>query len=124
LVTEAAFDEMLVTMSSGTDVMRTVADYPIGIERCAHVCPRCGVAMLSSSIEQLPVERCSLHGIWFDRTELERTLAQDMPAQEGNADGGGGEGALGRVAETGVAVIVGGALALLARYIARLMRHS
>ena len=122
-VTEAAFAEMLATMSSGSEVMRTLASYPIGTERCAHVCPSCGVAMLSSSIERLPVERCALHGIWFDRTELERALAQDVTADQGIADGG--EDALGRVTEVGVAMTVGTALALLVQYISRaLMRHS
>lgn len=78
--------------------------------------------MLSSSIERLPVERCARHGIWFDRTELERALAQDATAQQGIADGG--EDALGRVAETAVAVTVGGVLALLVRYIARVFLRS
>jgi Zn-finger nucleic acid-binding protein len=120
-VTEASFADMLQTMSSGSDE-RTLEHYPIGTEHCAHACPHCGVAMLSSSIERLPVERCAQHGIWFDRDELERALARDVTAQHGIADPG--EDALGRVAEAAVAVTLGGALALLLRFLARLMRHS
>jgi Zn-finger nucleic acid-binding protein len=121
-VSEASFDEMLVTMSSGSDVVRTILNYPIGTERCAHACPQCGDAMRSSSIERLAVERCAVHGIWFDRTELERALAPEVTAQQSVADGG--EDALGRVAETAVAVTVGGALALLVQYIGRMLRRA
>jgi hypothetical protein len=120
-VTEAAFAEMLATMSAGSEAVRTVASYSIGTERCAHLCPRCGDAMLSSSVERLAVERCALHGFWFDRTELERALAAGVSAEQGIADGG--EDALGRVAETAVAMTLGGALALLVRYISQAMRR-
>jgi len=121
-VSEAAFAEMLATMSASGDTQRTLADYPIGTEPCAHACPHCSGAMLSSSIERLHVERCAVHGIWFDRTELERALAQDVTTQQGIAHPG--DDALGRVAETAVAVASGGAIALLVQYIGRvLLRH-
>ena len=117
-VTDAAFGEMLETMSAG----RSLASYPIGTQWCAHLCPDCGDVMMSSSIEQLAVERCARHGIWFDKTELERALAQDISDRGGIADGG--EDALGRAAEVTVAVTVGGALALLVQYIGRVIRRA
>jgi len=118
-VTEADFGEMLTTMSTGANV-RTVASYPIGTEPSGHTCPRCGDAMLSSTLERLAVERCARHGIWFDRTELERALAPGTNAERGIADGG--EDALGRVTEVAVGMTVGGALALLVRYLSRVLR--
>ncbi len=121
-VTEAAFGAMLETMSAGSGVMRTLANYPIGTQWCAHLCPDCSDVMMSSSIERLAVERCVRHGIWFDKTELERALAQDVTADHGIGDSG--EDALGRVVEVGVAVTVGGALALLVQYIGRVLKRS
>ena len=40
-------------------------------------CPRCTRPMKPSLIEVVEVERCEHHGIWFDRSELERALNLD-----------------------------------------------
>jgi Zn-finger nucleic acid-binding protein len=40
----------------------------------APVCPRCAAAMAPRSLYGIKVDRCSEHGIWFDREELEQAL--------------------------------------------------
>lgn len=37
-------------------------------------CPACSAFMLEQDLEEVPIDRCSEHGIWFDSGELERAL--------------------------------------------------
>ena len=38
-------------------------------------CPACGDTMMVESMEEVAIDRCSPHGVWFDRGELETALA-------------------------------------------------
>jgi Zn-finger nucleic acid-binding protein len=79
-VTEASLDEMLRTVDSSIDPSdrRTLADWPDTDQRSDRRCPQCDLPMSSLVIERMPVERCTAHGVWFDRQELERVLSPNV----------------------------------------------
>lgn len=37
-------------------------------------CPACSAPMLEHDLEEVPIDRCATHGIWFDAGELEQAL--------------------------------------------------
>jgi len=39
------------------------------------MCPLCATKMLAVTLEDIPLERCVEHGIWFDAEELQKVLA-------------------------------------------------
>jgi Zn-finger nucleic acid-binding protein len=48
-------------------------------------CPACGEPMQATEVHEIPIDRCSQHGVWFDRLELEQALhrvgERGMPAR-------------------------------------------
>jgi hypothetical protein len=73
---------MLRTVDSSIDPTerRTVADWPSGTPS-AWRCPACSEPMMSLVVERMPIERCTRHGVWFDRLELERVLSPHVTAE-------------------------------------------
>ena len=46
-------------------------------------CPVCGNSMARLGVRAVPLDHCGVHGVWFDRVELEATLAiPALPADQ------------------------------------------
>ncbi len=45
-------------------------------------CPSCQNMMERLSLREVPLDRCQAHGVWFDRGELEVSLAAALMGQE------------------------------------------
>lgn len=68
-VLDAAFEAMVM------DISKSPWDLPppTGAQG-SRGCPVCRTAMLTEDIEQVPLDRCPQHGLWFDAVELRVTL--------------------------------------------------
>ncbi len=44
--------------------------------RAELACPVCSKPMPSAGLFEIPIDRCSEHGIWFDKTELDQVIAR------------------------------------------------
>lgn len=49
-------------------------------------CPECGMPMKHHELYTMHVDRCSEHGIWFDRDELAHVLATAKPYDKNAGD--------------------------------------
>jgi hypothetical protein len=43
-------------------------------------CPQCGAVMAPCMLVSIAVDRCHVHGVWFDHDELERVLLASAPS--------------------------------------------
>src|SRR5690349_8938550 len=81
-IAEAVVSEMVLQMLSLGSLSRLQlrelrrAEQPVA-------CPTCGERMEQAEIHEVPIDRCSKHGVWFDRDELEQALYR--VAQHNNA---------------------------------------
>jgi Zn-finger nucleic acid-binding protein len=41
----------------------------------ARSCPECGSPMAQVQLRTVPIDHCGAHGVWFDKVELETSLA-------------------------------------------------
>ncbi len=74
LVTEAELSELLSSFDPKHP--RTLAWAKV--ERASRrQCPRCEAIMMGAHMEEIAVEHCVEHGVWFDTGELARVLAPD-----------------------------------------------
>ena len=63
--------DMLLTMAPDGEDLAGLVRPRAGESR---PCPRCGAAMAPRALNQVPVDACAEHGIWFDAKELARAL--------------------------------------------------
>ena len=73
LVTEVELVEMMHALD-GETTSRTLA-WPTTRHPSRRKCPRCAAMMSGARMEGVAVERCDLHGIWFDHGELAKVVA-------------------------------------------------
>jgi hypothetical protein len=97
-----------------TASVRYVAASAIADARAVHAealaCPVCRAAMGAWHARGIVIDRCDLHGVWFDRTELDHLVAASRAIDRLPTSTSGGEGVgLGTVAMVaGGAAIAGG----------------
>lgn len=76
-VGDQELNKMLATVDAkkNPNERRTTADWPVGEDVSERKCPVCDQAMHRMTMERVIVERCTPHGVWFDKNELQRVLA-------------------------------------------------
>lgn len=70
--TVAEFQSIAAVLAPG----KTVAEQPREDDEQPLSCPECGRVMTKLSVATVPLDRCDLHGLWFDFAELQKVLTQ------------------------------------------------